>query len=131
LLKGPRRYGRERLGAGDWGAGPIGPAGPIIPPGFISPGFISPGFISLQQAIAPGAGCSCQWPSEIRLRKNPEKKIAETMNNPPATMPTHAKAWLSRLRWPAGETRAFSFGALESSRGETLVELDTAWTSCS
>jgi hypothetical protein len=28
----------------------------------------------------------------LQLRKNPEKKIAATMNKPPATMPTHAKA---------------------------------------
>jgi hypothetical protein len=28
----------------------------------------------------------------LQLRKNPEKKIAATMNTPPATMPTHAKA---------------------------------------
>jgi hypothetical protein len=28
----------------------------------------------------------------LQLTKNPEKKIAATMNKQPATMPTHAKA---------------------------------------
>jgi hypothetical protein len=35
----------------------------------------------------------------LQLRKNPEKKIAATMNKPPATMPTHANAWFRRLGW--------------------------------
>ena len=85
-------------------------AGPIIPPGIISPGFIwppgdiiapgficSPGFISLQQAIGPGPLWSLRGPPKLQLRKNPEKKIAATINKPPATMPTHANAWFRRL----------------------------------
>jgi hypothetical protein len=74
--------------------------GGIIAPGFMcSSGFIicSPGFISLQQAILSGSMCSCPWPPMLQLRKNPEKKIAATMNKPPATMPTHANAWFRRL----------------------------------
>jgi hypothetical protein len=59
-----------------------------------SSGFIicSPGFIWLQQAIGPGPICPPRGPPKLELRKNPEKKIAATMNKPPATMPTHAKA---------------------------------------
>jgi hypothetical protein len=114
-LIGPRRYGRGVFGdvvVGDCGAGPIIPPGPIIAPGviwppgpIIAPGFMcssgfiicSPGFISLQQAICPGPMCSSDGPPKLELKKNPEKKIAATMNKPPATMPTHAKAWFRRL----------------------------------
>jgi hypothetical protein len=112
LCYDPRRYGRgvfDGVVVGDCGAGPIVPPG-IIPPGIISPGFIwapgaivapgficSPGFMSAQQAIGAGPLWSCPEPLKLQLRKNPEKKTAATMNNPPATMPTHAKAWFRRL----------------------------------
>jgi hypothetical protein len=102
---------------GGFGAGPIIPPGPIIPLCIISPGVIwlpvpiiapgfmcssgfiicSPGFIWLQQAIGPGPICWPVGPLRRQLRKNPEKKIAATMNKPPATMPTHANAWFRRL----------------------------------
>lgn len=93
-----RCYGRGVLGdvVGDCGAGPIIPPGiilpgviwlpgPIIAPGFIrSSGFIicSPGFIWLQQAIGPGPIWSPHGPPRLQLRRNPEKKIAATMNKP-------------------------------------------------
>jgi hypothetical protein len=108
-----RRYGRGVLGvvvAGECTAGPVIPSGPIIPlgitslgaiwlpGGIIAPGFMcSSGFIWLQQAICPGPICSSDGPPKLELRKNPEKKIAATMNKPPATMPTHARAWFRRL----------------------------------
>jgi hypothetical protein len=125
LRSASRRYRRGMLGdvVGDCAAGPIippgiispgvmwlpgdiippgviWPPGPIIAPGFMcSSGFIiwSPGFIWLQQAIAPDPMCSFHGPAKLELRKNPEKKIAATMNKPPATMPTHARAWFRRL----------------------------------
>ena len=37
--------------------------------------------------------CACS----LQFKKKPEKKIAPTTNRPPATMPTHASAWLRRL----------------------------------
>jgi hypothetical protein len=114
LLLDPRRYGRgafEGAVVGDCGVGPIIPPG-IIPPGIISPGFIwapgaiiapgficSPGFMSAQQAIGAGPLWSCPGPLKLQLRKNPEKKTAATINKPPATMPTHAKARFRRLGW--------------------------------
>jgi hypothetical protein len=119
LCSSPRRYGRGVLGdaVGDCGAGPIIPPGTVILPGIISPGVIwlpgriiapgfmcssgfiicSPGFIWLQQAIDAGPMCPSRGPSKLQRRKNPEKKIAATMNKPPATMPTHASAWFRRL----------------------------------
>jgi hypothetical protein len=80
--------------AGEWGAGPIVAPGPIIPSGpIIAPGFMcSSAFISLQQAIVPDPMCPWCGPPKPQLRKNPEKKIAATMNKPPATIPTHANA---------------------------------------
>jgi hypothetical protein len=111
-LLDPRRYGRGVFGGivGDCGVGPIIPPG-IISPGFIcppgaiiAPGFIcSPGFMSAQQAIGAEPLWSCPGPLKLQLRKNPEKKTAATMNKPPATMPTHAKAWFRRL----GRVREF------------------------
>jgi hypothetical protein len=102
-----RRYGRGVFGGvvvGDCGAGPI------IPPGIISLGFIwapgaiiapgfscSPGFMSAQQAIGAGPLWSCPGAFKLQLRKNPEKKMAATMNKLPATTPAHATAWFSRL----------------------------------
>jgi hypothetical protein len=80
--------------------GVIWPPGPIIAPGFMcSSGFIicSPGFIWLQQAICPGPICPSDGPPKLELSKNPETKIAATMNKPPATIPTHANAWFRRL----------------------------------
>jgi hypothetical protein len=89
---------------GDCGAGPIIPPG-IISPGFIwppgaiiAPGFIGwPAFISSQHAIGAAPLCPSDGPPKPQLRKNPEKKIAATMNKPPATTPTHANAWFRRL----------------------------------
>jgi hypothetical protein len=105
---------------GDCGAGPIIPPGiippGIIPPGIISPGFIcspgfiwargaiiapgficSPGFMSAQQAIGAGPLWSCPGPLMLQLRKNPERKIAATINKHDPTMPTHAKSWFKRF----------------------------------
>jgi hypothetical protein len=78
---------------GIWAPGFIWPSGPIIAPGFIC----SPGFILSQQAIRPDPIWSPHGPPRLDLRKNPAKKIAATMNKPPATMPTHANAWFRRL----------------------------------
>jgi hypothetical protein len=122
---------------GDCGVGPIIPPG-IIPPGFIcSPGFIwapgaiiapgficSPGFIWLQQSIGLGLGCSLQ------LRKNPEKKIPATMNKPPATMPTHAKAWFRRLGWGREFLCCSVAMSASSAGGGTSVGLVMVYASC-
>jgi hypothetical protein len=82
-----------------WPPGAIIPPGAIWPPGpIIAPGFMcSSGFIWLQHAIVPDPMCPLCGPPKPQLRKNPEKKIAATMNKPPATMPTHANAWFRRL----------------------------------
>src|ERR1700743_3356077 len=51
--------------------------------------------------------CMCS----LQFKKKPEKKIAPTTNSPPATMPTHASAWFSRLGPVGGVVPGSSVGS--------------------
>lgn len=112
-------YGRGGVGAAVVvGAFPGLVGGPIGPPGPIRPG---PGHSPTGPIGADGPPrCSMWGPSwprkwsypgpECLPIKNPEKNTTATMNTAPATMPTHANAWNSRLgrlrsgtsRWTGG-----------------------------